>query len=443
MNQRLLYVLMALLLTLAVPALAGPQADQVQSRTLDNGLKVIIWPDYDIPNIALYNWVRAGARNEYPGITGIAHYFEHMMFNGTASREAGEFDRIMSSNGGSNNAYTSDDVTVYQDWFPRSALEIVLQLEADRIANLAFDPEVIESERGVVYSERRLRVDNNNSGKLSEQLQATAFVAHPYQNPVIGWPSDIESWTMEDLQSFYKTYYAPNNLTLLLVGDIDPAEGFALVEKYLGPIPSQPPPAPLRTVEPEQKGERRIELTLPAQTPLLQMAWHSGAASDPQLPALQLLISILTRGDSSRLHRLLVEQEQAAINVGAYVHEGFDPNLTWIFATLPNGGDPARVEQLIDAAIADVVENGVTGAEVQKAKNRWTAGFWRSLSTIDGKADQLGTYEVFHGDYRKLFAAPDVVAAVTAEDIRAAAAAVLRKSNRTVGVVIPQSGEGA
>ncbi|MDH3588966.1 MAG: insulinase family protein [Gammaproteobacteria bacterium] len=429
-------------LLLASVAGARPDADQIDSRTLDNGLRVIIWPDHDIPNIALYNWVRAGARNEYPGITGIAHYFEHMMFNGTATRGAGEFDRVMSADGGSNNAYTSDDLTVYQDWFPRSALELVLSLEADRIQNLAFDPEVVENERGVVYSERRLRVDNNNSGKLSEQLQATAFVAHPYQNPVIGWPSDIESWTMEDLQTFYKTYYAPNNLTLLLVGDIDPAEGFALVEKYLGPIPAQAPPAELRTVEPEQKGERRIELTLPAQTPLLQMAWHSGSASDPQMPALNLLISILARGDSSRLHQLLVEQEQAAIGVGAYVHEGFDPNLTWLFATLPNGGELARAEALIDRTIADIVENGVTEAEIQKAKNLWTASFWRSLATIDGKADVLGTYEVFHGDYRKLFDAPKLVDAVTVENIRNVAAAVLVKSNRTTGVVIPQQQGG-
>ncbi len=418
-----------------------PGAEAIQSRTLDNGMKVIIWPDRDIPNITLYNWVRAGGRNEYPGITGIAHYFEHMMFNGTSNMAAGDFDKVMEANGGSNNAYTSNDVTVYQDWFPRSALEVVLSLEADRIQNLDFDPEVIESERGVVYSERRLRVDNNNSGKLSEQLQATAFIAHPYQNPVIGWPSDIESWSLEDLKDFYRTYYAPNNLTVLLVGDIDPQEGFALAERYLGPIPAQTPPEPLRTVEPEQTGERRLTLELPAQTPLLQMAWHSGPANDETTPALNLLASILAGGDSSRLHRLLVEQEQAVINVGAYVHEGFDPGLTWIFATLPAGGDLARAETLIDQSIADVVENGVTAGEVQKAKNQWTAGFWRALATIDGKADALGTYEVFHGDYRKLFDAPALYDAVTAEDIREVAAAVLRKSNRTVGVVVP-AGEG-
>src|SRR5689334_19335582 len=159
-----------------------PGADQVKTLTLANGMKIIVWTDRDIPNVALYNWVRVGSRNEVPGITGIAHFFEHMMFNGTRKRAPGEFDRLMEGQGGSNNAFTSDDVTVYQDWIPRSALTLVFDLEADRLANLSFDPKVIESERGVVYSERRLRTEDSNDGFLSEQIQATAFVAHPYQN---------------------------------------------------------------------------------------------------------------------------------------------------------------------------------------------------------------------------------------------------------------------
>src|SRR5262249_46869231 len=210
----------------ALPAVPGREA--VRATTLRNGMRVIVWPVHDIPNVALYNWVRAGSRNEAPGITGLAHFFEHMMFNGTTRRQPGEFDRLMEAQGGANNAFTSDDVTVYQDWFPRHALELVLDLESDRIANLAFVPEVIESERGVVYSERLLRVDDNNQGLLSEQVQATAFVAHPYRFPTIGWPADIQSWRMEDLQKFFKTYYAPNNLTLVLAGDLVPERVFEL-----------------------------------------------------------------------------------------------------------------------------------------------------------------------------------------------------------------------
>src|ERR1700761_5411925 len=235
--------------TATVPAVPGRAA--VRSATLANGMKVIVWPVHDIPNVALNNWVRAGSRNEAPGITGLAHFFEHMMFNGTTRRQPGEFDRQMEAQGGANNAFTSDDVTVYQDWFPRNALELVFDLESDRVANLAFTPEVVESERGVVSSERRLRVDDNNQGILSEQGQAAAFVAHSYRFPTIGWPADIQSWRIEDLQKFFRTYYAPNNLTLVLAGDLVPERVFELARRYFEPIPRQAPPAPVQTREPE------------------------------------------------------------------------------------------------------------------------------------------------------------------------------------------------
>jgi zinc protease len=272
------------------PKSSGPKLGaDIESITLANGLKVIVWTDRDIPNVALYNWVRAGSRNEAPGITGLAHFFEHMMFNGTSRRKPGEFDRQMEARGGANNAFTSDDVTVYQDWFPRTALEVVFDLEADRLANLSFDSKVIDSERNVVFSERRLRVEDSNDGYLSEQVQATAFVAHPYGIPTIGWPSDIRSWRMEDLQAFYKTFYAPNNCTLIVVGDASPAEIFALAKKYLEPIPRQEPPPTVRTVEPPQLGERRVSVERRAQTPVLQVAYKAPAAADARLPALNLL----------------------------------------------------------------------------------------------------------------------------------------------------------
>src|SRR5687767_193464 len=307
-----------------------PGANQVHSTTLANGMKVIVWTDRDIPNIALYNWVRVGSRNEVPGITGLAHFFEHMMFNGTAKRAPGEFDRLMEAQGGSNNAYTSENVTVYQDWIPRSGLELALDLESDRLANLSFDAKVVESERGVVYSERRLSVEDNNSGFLVEQVQATAFVAHPYQIPTIGWPADIQSWKTEDLQKFFKTNYAPNNCTLILVGDLSAEEGFALAKKYLEPVPRQEPPPQVRTTEPEQLGEKRVLVERNASTPLLYLAYKSPAANDPQGPAINLLMSVLTEGNSSRLHRLLVEEKKLAIDVSGSFQEGFDPNLTWL-----------------------------------------------------------------------------------------------------------------
>ena len=229
---------------------------EITAYNMANGMRIIVWPDHDIPNVVFYNFVRAGGRNEYPGITGLSQFFEHMMFNGTSTRELGEFDRVMEAAGAANNAYTSKDLTVYQDWLPRSALETVMELEGDRLQNLAIDPDVVESERGVIYSERRLKVDNDNEGRLYEQVVATAFVAHPYQFPVSGWPSDIEGWTQGDLESYYNTYYAPNNCTVVVSGAVSPEEVFLLAERYFAPIPSRPAPPPVRTVEPEQSGER-------------------------------------------------------------------------------------------------------------------------------------------------------------------------------------------
>jgi len=421
----------------AAPApVAG--ADQIVARTLPNGLKVVVWPDRDIPNVAMYIWYRVGSRNERPGITGIAHYFEHMMFNGTRTRAQGEFDRVMEASGGSNNAYTSADVTVYQNWFPASAMPVIFELEADRMRNLQFDPKVVESERGVVQSERRTRVDDDNLGTLLEQMQATAYVAHPYQIPTIGWPSDIENWKVEDLQAFYGQYYAPNNAVMFVVGAVEPDAVFALADRYLAPLQAQPAPPPVTTKEPPQLGERRFKVIRDAQTPLLAMAWHAAAAPDRESRVMEVLLAILGAGDSSRLHQRLVEREQAAVQVGSQLDAGIDPGLAWAFAIVPPGGDVTKTERLIDEEIARLAKDGPTAAELAKARNQALAGFWRGLETIDGKAQALGTYEVFHGDYRKLFDAAAIYEGITADDVRNAAATVLRAENRTVGILEPR-----
>ena len=408
---------------------------EIRSRTLENGLQIIVWPDHDIPNVVMYNFVRVGSRNEYPGITGLSHFFEHMMFNGTSTREPGEFDRIMEAAGGANNAYTSSDVTVYQNWFPRSALEVIFELEADRLENLTTDPEVFESERGVVASERRTAVDDNNLMRLYEQVQATAYVAHPYQFPVIGWPSDIEGWTHEDVMDFYRTYYAPNNLTMVFTGDVTATEIFALAEDYFEPIPAQQQPDPVRTVEPEQQGERRLIVEVDAQTPMLHMAFHVGAAHDPETLPMRLLLEILVGGDSSRLHQLLVEREGLAISVDGFQDEGFDPGLVYFYLTLPPDADVEQVETRLFQSLATVASDGVTEAEVIKARNIILADFWRNLATIDGKAGALGNFEVFYGGYEKLFGLPVEIDQLTAEDLQAVAADVFRRNNMTVGVL--------
>jgi zinc protease len=384
--------------------------------------------------------VLVGSRNEHAGITGISHFFEHMMFNGTKTRKPGEFDRLLEGSGGSSNAATSSDVTMYQDWFPASSLELVFDLESDRMRNLDFDPKLVESERGVVYSERRSRIDNESFGALVEQVQATAYVAHPYEIPTLGWPSDIESWRIEDLRAYYQRYYAPNNAVIFVVGAVTPDEVFRLADKYFATIPAQPKPEPVRTKEPPQQGERRIRIEHEAQTPWLAMAWHSANGADRQTRVMEVLLAILGDGDSSRLHQRLVEHERAAVDLGTNVDQGFDPGLAWIYAIVPPGGDPARTEALIDEEIARMAKDGPTPAELSKARNQALASFWRGLETIDGKAEALGRYEVLHGDYRKLFEAPKVYEGITAEDVRAVATNVLRRSNRTVGLLESPAG---
>jgi zinc protease len=437
MIRCLFHRIVLLAVTVASPAAFGqvPGADQVRAVTLANGMQIIVWPDHDIPNVALYNWVRVGSRNEVPGITGLAHFFEHMMFNGTSKRAPGEFDQVLEANGARNNAFTSDDVTVYQDWFPRSALETVFDLEADRLRNLAFDAKVIESERGVVHSERRLRVDDSLQGRLQEQVQATAFLAHPYGIPTIGWPSDILSWSIDDLKTFFATYYAPNNCTMILVGDVEPDSVIALARKYFESIPAQPPPKPVKTIEPEQLGERRVVINAEAQTPLVQFAYHGISGADPRRATLDLLTRVLTDGDASRLHRSLVEEQQLAISADSYFNAGFDPGLVWFFLSLPADGDAKQAEAAFTQQIERVIKEGVTKDELARARSQALADFWRGMATVDGKAQELGTYAVLQGGYEKLFDAPRAYEAVTAQDIQKVAGELLRSTNRTVGVL--------
>ena len=417
------------------PAPAG--RDGVHAQTLANGMQVIVWPVHHIPNVALNLWVRAGSRNERPGITGLAHFFEHMMFNGTRTRAPGEFDRLMEAQGGANNAFTSDDVTVYEDWFPSSALELVLELEADRVANLAFAPELIESERGVVASERRLRVEDNNHGLLAERVQAAAFSAHPYRFPTIGWPEDIRAWRVEDLQAFYTTYYAPNNLTLTLAGDLEPNAAVRLVRQYFEPIAAQAPPAPVREREPPQLQERRVTVRRKVQTPLVQCAYKAPCASDRSASAIHLLMSVLMEGDASRLHRALVEERRVAIEVGGHWQEGFDPGLLWLSLTLPQDAGPEHALNALDAELARFIDEGVSQAELERARNLAIVGFWKRLATIDGKAHLLGEYAVFHDRWAELFEVPQRLEAVTRAQVRAAAAEILSAARRTVGILAP------
>jgi zinc protease len=318
----------------------------------------------------------------------------------------------------------------------------MMEMEADRIRDLSFDPKMIESERGVVYSERR-NSEDSSFGALYELLKAAAFMAHPYHWPVLGWPSDIESWTMDDLQTHFRMGYAPNNCVMVAVGDVKADEVIALAKKYLEPIPRHDPPPPVRTIEPEQKGERRVVLNKPAQLPMQMIAYHIPRTDSPEHYAIELLGNVLAEGRSSRLYRRLVDRDQLAIGVSQFSEFSLDPGLM-VFSVQPKGGvDPARSEQALVEEIERVRTGGISAEELQKAKNQWLADFYREMSTISGKANQLGEYEVFLGDYRKLLSAGRELGKVTAEEVRNAAQRYLGPKNKTVATLIPEKPEAS
>ena len=419
---------------------AQAQQFDVQTHQLTNGMKILLLEDHTIPSVALYFFHRVGSRNEHTGITGLSHFFEHMMFNGAKKYGPKMFDRAMEDNGGRNNAYTSEDLTVYQDWFPPGALRLIFDLEADRTRDLSFDPKMVESERGVVANERRWSVENNDRNLLGEQLMASAFTAHPYHWPVVGWMVDIENWKRDDLVDYYRIYYAPNNCEMVVVGDIQKDAVMQLAREYLEPIPAQAPPRPVTTTEPEQPGERRVCLNKFAQLPSLQVAYHSPAAIDPDYLPLNVVEYILLKGESSRLYRRLVDQEQVANSIDGGQAAHLDP-FVFLFDIQPRDGVPVeRVERVLNDEIVKLQSAPVTEHELQKAKNTAVADFYRAMKTIDGKANAIGTYDVVFGDYHKLFQTVERINQVTIADVQRVAKKYFGPHNRTVAVLVPEKG---
>jgi zinc protease len=425
-----------------VPAKAQSEQEfPVVSRTLKNGMKVLVQTDHSIPNIALYVFYRIGSRNEGPGTTGLSHFFEHMMFNGAKKYGPGELDKVMEANGGSNNAYTTRDVTVYQDWFPRSALPLIYDIEADRIQSLSFDPQKIKSEREVVASERRLRTDNDNGGLLDEQLWATAYIAHPYQWPVVGWMSDIEHWTIDQLKHHFEMGYSPGNAVMIVAGDASPDEIFQLCEKYIESIPTHPAPPAVVTTEPEQLGERRIVVRKPAQLPLVLLAYHIPQTKSPDFYAINILRTVLFQGESSRMYQRLVDKDQIALDVSSSVEPAFDPTIVEIAIQPKQNIDPQNCEHAFYEELDKVAGTPVSDTELEKAKNIRLADFYREMRTINGRANTIGTYEVFFGDYKKLFEAAKSYSAVTKADVQRVAKSYFGANNRTVATLIPENTE--
>jgi len=425
----------AAFMLLGIASQAQMKADDVKTFTLKNGMKFLVIEDNSIPNANMYLFYRVGSRNEYQGITGLSHFFEHMMFNGAKKFGPKEFDRTMEFNGGANNAYTTENVTVYTDWFPSSATETIFNLEADRIASLSIDPKMVESERGVVLSERSTGLENSPWNLLGQTVQAQAFQEHPYHWPVIGYEDDMKNWRQTDLERYFKTYYAPNNCVVVVSGSVKFDEIKKLAEKYIEPIPAQPNPPTVHTVEPPQTGERRVVVQKDVATPYLNIVYHTPNSKHEDYYALTLLSDILSSGKSSRLYSSLVDKKQVATQVFTNFGESFDPYLFGFYAVTAKGVKETDVESAIYDEIEKIKKEGVSDKELQKVKNQEVIGFYNQVETINGKSNNIGTYEVFFGDYRKMFDAPSLYNKVTVDDIKRVANTYFAKSNRTVGIL--------
>jgi len=411
------------------------KAGDIKTFTLSNGMKFLVMEDNSIPNANMYLFFKVGSRNEYTGITGISHFFEHMMFNGAKKYGHNQLDRVEEFNGGTNNAYTTENITAYTDWFPASKLELIFDIESDRMANLAFDTAIIESERGVVHSEWRTDFENSPWEPLSEAVTATAFEQHPYHWPVLGYESDILNWEKTDLEKYFKTYYAPNNCVAVITGNVTVAQVEKLAKQYMEPIPSQPPPPPVHIVEPPQTGERRVMVQREVTTPYLMISYHVPATKDSDYYALDVLNQVLSKGHSSRLYASLVEQQQQATDIGTSMSYSFDPFTFNIYAQCSDSIKATDLEKAIYVEIDKIKKDGITENELQKVKNSKLMSFYSEVETINGKSNTVGDYEVFFGDYKKMFDAPAEYNKVTVADVQRVANKYFKKSNRTVGIL--------
>ncbi len=429
------------LLAQAFSVHAQMEADDVKTFTLKNGMKFLVIEDNSIPNANMYLFYKVGSRNEYQGITGLSHFFEHMMFNGAKKYGPRLFDQTMEFNGGANNAYTTENVTVYTNWFPASATEVIFDLEGDRISTLSIDPKMVESERGVVLSERSTGLENSPWRLLTQSVQAQAFLEHPYHWPVIGYEDDMKNWKQTDLERYFKTYYAPNNCVAVVSGNVKFGDIKRLAEKYIEPIPAQPQPPKVHTKEPPQTGERRIALQKDVATPYLNIVYRVPETRHEDYYALTLLSDILSSGKSSRLYAELVDKKQLATTVFTEYGQSFDPYLFGFYAVTNKGVKEADLEKSIYEVIEKIKKDGISERELQKVKNQKVMEFYSQVETINGKSNNIGTYEVFFGDYKKMFDAPSLFNKVTAAEIKKVANTYFTKSNRTVGILKANTNE--
>ncbi len=437
--------ILAGIMMVALASVAGAQSPLVppslrfQVTTLKNGLRVITHEDHSAPVINLQVWYHVGSKDERPGRTGFAHLFEHLMFKGSKNVGPEEHTELIKSIGGVDNAYTTEDVTVYWQTFPSNYLEMVLWLEADRMASLAITEESFRSEREVVKEERRLRIENPPYGRVLEVLYANAFEVHPYRHIVIGSMDDLNAATVEDVREFFQTYYVPNNATLVIVGDFDTRQALAWVEKYFGSIPRGKRPIPRVTVkEPPKTREKRLTERMNVPLPALLAGYYIPEDGHPDSYPLKVVSRILSAGQSSRLYRKLVYELRlaaAAFGAGNFTEH---PNLFFAGAILNPGHTPEAAEKAIVEELERLKRELVPARELEKAKNQMIAEILFARQSNQGKADALGRAAVLGKDPARVNTEVERILAVTPEEIRRVAERYFTETNRIVLTILPQ-----
>ena len=438
------FMVAALVITAALSGVASqstrPPKLDYQITTLPNGLTVVLSEDHSTPVVHLQLWYHVGSKNERPGRTGFAHLFEHLMFKGSKNLEPEQHISLISSIGGEANATTNEDTTIFWETIPAHYLPLILWLEADRMATLRIDERTLDAEREIVKEERRMRVDNQPYGRLNEIIYDQAFTVHPYKHPVIGSMQDLEAASVGDVREFYDTFYVPGNATLVLVGDFDSGDAIELVNRYLGRVPKSEQPVPRDIpVEPKPERERRVTLEESWPLPAVVVAHPITFDGHPDSYPLHIASKILSDGDSSRIHRSLVYEDQVAVGAfgGGNIIE--HPNLFFAVAIVQPGSSPDEVEAALIAQLDRLQNELVSEAELTRAKNQFARDYIVGRESNQQKAGHLAHAAVIHGDITTADGEFDIFVNMTAEEVQRVARTYFTPDSRLVLTILPKA----